>query len=358
MGSIWSDSSPIDPASGRPIKYRSSQLSPHKENQVFFDLDLLIWDAHEEGLEYAYKNTKSQTCQQLTSFEPQSKFAPGFRIGLGGFLPYDTWTLGAIYTYYHTDRHALVKFQFDLRGPVGPGIIAVWTYPSAFADHNIGARFTTAKSKWILHTSFIDLALSRECAIASHFSITALFGIRSSFLHQRYQVDYGGGNLIGGTNPVYILSSGIEMRSNSNHLGLLFGSKAKWCIGKQWDFFGHLSGALLASHFQLSHKEIDLFADSIGALQKQSVRLYSEYWTFRPQGQTSLGFRFHETFIYGHRRFQYRFSAAYEAQIWWKQNQLLRYLDRLNGSSSGANVVPMQGDLIFHGANLEVGFDF
>ena len=51
-------------------------------------------------------------------------------------------------------------------------------------------------------------------------------------------------------------------------------------------------------------------------------------------------------------------SAAYETEMWWKQNQLLRYLDVQNTTSSGANVVPTQGDLMFHGATLQFGLDF
>jgi hypothetical protein len=36
----------------------------------------------------------------------------------------------------------------------------------------------------------------------------------------------------------------------------------------------------------------------------------------------------------------------------------LRYLDVQNSTSSGANVVPSQGDLMFHGVDIEAGFDF
>jgi hypothetical protein len=88
------------------------------------------------------------------------------------------------------------------------------------------------------------------------------------------------------------------------------------------------------------------------------IRLRSEYWAFRPQGQIALGVRFSDTFLYGTRLMRYRISAAYEAQMWWKQNQLLRYIDIQNTSSSGANVAPLQGDLIFHGVDLNAGFDF
>jgi hypothetical protein len=330
------------------------------KNEIFFNVDLLVWDAREDGLEYAYKNSGTQNNQELSSFEPHSKFEPAFRLGLGGFLPYDSWTLGAIYTFYRTERHSSGEFNFNPYGTPGPGMIAVWTYPSAFSNNNNGARFSSAKNTWRLHSSFLDLELGRPCKIASYFTLTPSFGIRSAWLHQRYQVEYANGNLIlfGDGDRVAILSSGIDMYTSSNNLGLLFGCGFKWLLGKHWDLFTDLSGSFLASRFDVKRKEIDLFWNLAGILETQSIQLKSEYWSFRPQGQIALGFRFSDDFFYGTRLVRYHFTAAYEAQMWWKQNQLLRYIDVQNDFSSGANTTPMQGDLMFHGVDLEAGFDF
>lgn len=337
---------------------RPPSVQPIQKNEIFFSLDLLVWDAREEGLEYAYKNSGSQNDQELTSLEPSSKFEPAFRLGLGGFLPYDSWNFGALYTFYRTERRSSGSFSFNPTGTPGPGMIAVWTYPSAFSNNNNGARFVSAKNQWKLHSSLLDLALSRPCAIASYFHAVPMFGIRSAWLHQRYTVDYGAGNLIDNTIPVTVLSSGIEMNSASDNIGLLFGCEFNWQLANHWDLFSDLSGAFLASHFDVKRNETDLFKNATGALETQSIRLKSEYWTFRPQAQIALGIRFSDTFLYGARRIRYRISAAYEAQMWWKQNQLLRYIDVQNTFSSGANVAPSQGDLMFHGADLNAGFDF
>jgi Legionella pneumophila major outer membrane protein precursor len=342
----------------------ANPLPPKREeapkNKIFFNLDFLVWDAREEGLEYAYQNSGTQTNQELTSLEPDTKFEPGFRLGLGGFLPYDSWTLSALYTFYRTERNSSGSLNFDPAGVPGPGMIAVWTYPSAFSNNNNGARFTLAKNEWRLHSSFLDLKLSRPCKIAACFQLSPSFGIRSAWLHQRVQVDYSQGNLIlfGAGNQVTVLSSELEMYSSSNNLGLLFGSGFQWSIGKHWALTLDLSGAFLASRFDVKRSETDLFQNLAGALEKQSIRLKSEYWSFRPQGQMALGFRFSDSFLYGARLVRYHLKAAYEAQMWWKQNQLIRYLDVQNATSSGANAAPLQGDLMFHGADFEVSFDF
>ncbi len=330
------------------------------KNELFFKLDLLVWDAREEGLEYAVKNAGTQSNQELSSLEPPTKFEPGFRLGLGGFLPYDSWTLGALYTFYQTTRHSSESFDFNPFGAPGPGMIAVWTYPSAFSNNNNGARFITAKNEWRLHSSFLDLDLGRPCKIATYFTLTPSFGIRAAWLHQRYEVEYGQGNRIhfGAGDQVTVLSSEIDMNSSSSNLGLLFGSAFRWEIGKHWDFLANLSAAFLASRFDVTRDETDLFQNLAGALQTQSIRLKNEYWSFRPQAQIALGFRFSDAFRYCSHLVRYHLKAAYETQMWWKQNQLLRYIDVQNATSSGANTAPTQGDLMFHGADLEVSFDF
>ena len=170
--------------------------APSYKNNVFFSLDLLVWDARAEGLEYAYSNSQTQSNQELSSFEPESKFEPALRIEFGGFLPYDNWVLGALYTYYHSNRNHLASQSFDPLGVPGPGIISTWTYPSAFSNNNTGARFQSANNQWKLNCSFLDLSLKKDCPISSSFTVTPLFGLRSAWLHQHYNVNYNSGNTI------------------------------------------------------------------------------------------------------------------------------------------------------------------
>jgi hypothetical protein len=350
----------LDEAMRCSTPYIGRQKAPPKQSELFFTVDLLVWDAREEGLEYAYKNTGSLTNQELRSLEPSSKFEPAFRIGIGGYLPYDSWTLEAAYTLYQTRRHSSSTFDFNTLGSPGPGNVAVWTYPSAFSNNNTGARFESATSVWKLHASFLDLALGRPCLIGSSFTLTPSFGVRSAWIHQRYNTDYSNGNLIlfGAGNQVTVLSSELDMMCNSNNVGLLFGAGFKWLLGNNLDLFSDLSGSLLASHFDVNRHETDLFENLTSVLETQSVRLKSAYWSFRPQAGLTLGVRYSYPFLSGSQLMCFRVSAAYEAQMWWKQNQLLRYLDVQNSTSSGANVVPSQGDLMFHGVDIEAGFDF
>ena len=322
---------------------------------IFFAVDLLIWDSEEEGLEFVYKNKNSQINQSLTSYKPKSKFDPAFRASLGGFLPYDEWSLGAVYTYYSTERNRTVSTSFNPTAAPGPGLIAVWTYPAAFYNNNTAARFEKAKNSWDMHVSFLDLSLERECKVGSQFAITPEFGIRSAWIHQRYTVNYSQGNVItpNAGSPITVLSSAIDMNCLSNNVGPLFGLKTSWTLLKGLNFFANFSTSLLASRFHLGRGETDRYTTS-GTTYTESIDLSEKYWTFRPQADLSIGFSFniHLSPI------DYFVSGAYETQNWWKQNGLLRYIDELNATSGGAYVSQTQGNLMFHGLTLETGIRY
>ncbi len=354
---LWGQVAPLDPASGLPATIRpkkGERASVPEKGELFFYLDLLIWDALEEGLEFAYQNRQTQSTQKLVSFEPPSRFEPAFRLGAGGLFPFDRWGMEASYTFYSTNRKSSGSWSFDPGAAPGPGMISVWSAPSAFANHAIGARFIHASNQWRLHASFVDLFLSRSCAISSFFSLKPFSGLRSAFLHQLYQADYSPGNLA--APGVQIFSSHVNMHCDSNNIGPLFGCEALWRLGTRWSFFIDGSGALLASFFRSGRNETDQY--STGSLQTDVFSIEEKGWLSLPQGQLSLGFQFQETFVFGKRKGRCLISLAYEAELWWKQNRLLRYIDLLNRFSSGANTIPTQGNLLFHGANLEVQCGF
>lgn len=343
--------SPLILLYGLEIEEPEMTLNSQKAGELYFlSLDLLVWDTKEEGLEYAYKNTTSQNNQTLTSYEPKSKFEPAFRTTLGTYFPYDRWKAAATYTYYSTDREKQTSIAIDQDGPVGKGLISVWTYPAAFENNNTSARFGSAYNHWKLTTSFLDLALSRDCQIGNFFSIRPEFGVRSAWIHQRYSVDYGLGNSIQEDSiPLEIVSSSIDMNCLSNNVGPLFGLGTTWLLGSGWNIFANFSTALMATHFHVGRGEEDLFI-----LQEQTktetIDLTDRFWTFRPQASLALGLSF-EHFA---NPIHYAVRASYEAQNWWKQNALLRYIDELNTQSAGAYVSQTQGDLMFHGLTLEV----
>ena len=148
------------------------------------------------------------------------------------------------------------------------------------------------------------------------------------------------------------------MGNLSNNFGPMISLASKWRLAEQWDIFGSLSGSMLASYFHIFRKESDTSTNTVPAVQQEFFWLKRKYWAFCPQGQLAFGVRFGDCITTIHSSIYYSISASYEAQIFWKQNQLLRYVDTFDGAALSASVVPTQGDLIFQGLTIDLHMDF
>ena len=328
--------------------------------EVFCSFDLLYWEGAERGLEYAFKNSSSQTDQQLTIYDMHPVWEPAFKLGLGGHLPHDNWDLGLNYTFFRSTSYGAAKHNFDLTGTPGPGLIASWISPGAFGGNGVGVRFSGATARWKLFTQLLDGMLSRSFLVGKELAITPGFGLRCAWIHQNYNLAYSGGNTISNalSSLEKVISSNIEMSNLSNNFGPLVSIASRWRLAEQWDLFGSLSGSILASHFHVIRKESDAYTNTMSGIEQDFVWLKRKYWAFCPQGQIALGVRFGDCVTTVHRSIYYSIGASYEAQIFWKQNQLLRYVDNFQDSPLSATVVPTQGDLILHGLTIDVHGDF
>jgi hypothetical protein len=336
----------------------ASTASP--ENLFSFSLDFIYWQSRAEGLEYGLSNSGTQSNQDLKQVMPDFPFQPGFKLSLGTRLPRDFWNLSLLYTFNHSSAQDSILQPFNANGTPGPGILSVWTYPAAFSDNNVGARFQSAQSDWKLHMSLFDLALSRTAFLGKAFSVTPSFGLRCAWITQRYDLNYSGGNLIqySASSQVTVNSSQINLQQRSNNFGPFFGALLDWNLGKGLHFLTAASGALQASFSKTGRDEFDTYTNTAGALQTQAIHVSRKSTLFAPQAQGCLGFRYTDSLSTNTRISGYFLSAFYEAHVRWRLNQFLRYLDSMNASSAGANVAPTLGDLVLHGLTLEGGLNF
>ncbi len=327
---------------------------------VYCTLDFLYWESSEQGLEYAFKNKSGQTSQELTIYQTHPNWEPAFKVGLGGHLPHDNWDFGLTYTFFRTTSEDSTKHNFVRSDSPGPGLIATWIAPTAFSDNGVGVRFSYASANWKLFAQMLDGMLSRSFQIGKQLDMTSGFGLRSAWIHQNYSVSYTGGNTIPNAveNFSTVLGADVSMGNFSNNFGPMIFLASKWRLAEQWDICGSLSGSLLASYFHVFRKESDTSTNLVPAVQQEFFWLKNKYWAFCPQGQLSFGVRFGDCITTIHRSIYYSIGASYEAQIFWKQNQLLRYVDAFEGAPLTASVVPTQGDLIFQGLTVDFHMDF
>ena len=285
-------------------------------------LSFLYWGCAEKGLDYAVSSSGSlPTEMRVEQFH--FEWNPAFRLFLGFGLPRDEWELGVSYSFFFKNTTGRLYEQ----------ALSVWTSPVAFSGNNLSMLWQYTKAKWKIFSNFFDLFLSEKFCNSTALSLETSFGLRGAFFNQDYDLFY--------KNETQ--SSQVKMKNNSFHVGPGFALATTWAFTSSWSLLGSLTGAVLASHFDVSRHEVDL------APVRETYRLKDEFVTCRPQGGGRLGFLWKSC----GRGVSYEMAASYEAQIWWKQNMFLRHIDSLQ-----AQVAPVQGDLFFQGLTLDLRVNY
>ncbi len=356
---------------GAEVPSRCSYLAPHRncilsneklhQTNFYTALDFLYWQGGMDGLEYAFQNTGSQFDQTGSVEKLHFPWEPAVRLLVGYHLPYDKWwNLDFAFTYFNSTRQDHSQLVFDRINNPGPGLISVWTAPFAFGDRMIGARWTDASARWHFTADIFDLMLRHNLCVGSALSIEPAFGLKFALLRQHYKVDYTLGNQVFFSTgiPQNLISSSISMKGHSLNLGPEFSLASRWQLATHWSLFSTLSASLLGTRFTMGRDESDYAQNGSGAVFSDFIRISQPaFWTLRPQAALQFGLSWANCYSRPNFVLHYSFSLSYEAQYWWKQNMLLRYVDGGNQSLL-TEVAPTQGDLFLQGLTADIGFDF
>lgn len=317
---------------------------------LFVEADVLLWQARQRGLEFAVVNdANSLTNVQGRIVNPHFNWEAGYRIGLGYTLPYDGWRVGAYLTHFHTTSHTFVGHDLnDTFNGGGPGIISVWTHPQAFQDQAEFARWGTAEADWKLCFNIMTLEMDRAFCVGRYLTVKPHFGVKGGTIHQHFHIDYRpGGQLFPNQFANF---SQVWLRNRTFCVGPFYGFASYWKVGDHWNFFGNIAGALLSTNFQLFHNQNDQCS-----FTNDNVKLKNQFWTFRPQAEISLGITWSACLGNPCKRSQYvGISFSYEAQYWWKENELPRFYNLKNMGT----YLPSQGALMLQGLTVAAYFDF
>lgn len=340
-----------------PVRACMESPSLLDQSDVYAQISLLYWEASERGLDYGLKNTQPQFQSQMRVLQPIFNWEPALRLLAGTHLP-QGWDLDLTYSFFLHSIQSNAKHNFDPSSPstFGEGILAVWTAPKAFLSENIYARWQYASSKWKLHAQFFDLLLRCDLRNSPALLFQPAFGLKMALLQQRYTVAYAPGNIVTTSTGLVetLLRSTVNMKNRSFNLGPEMAMATRWCITNRWNLFGSLSGALLASQFNVGRNEFDVSQTASTIIG--SYRFNDTYWTYRPQAALSLGVQWGDCVCRPSKVIHYAFALSYEAQVWWKQNMFLRHIDASTAQSP--NLAPVRGDLIFQGLTFDFLIDF
>lgn len=300
---------------------------------LFLTGELLYWNAHENGLNFAVVNDgSSANISDATIKSVHSNWDVGFRVGVGYNLPHDGWDLSLSWLRFNT--HGSTKIHFDNDSFVFPSRIQP-------ADPFSGSTTTKANSEWKLLFNQLDFDLGREFFVSKWLTIRPHFGIRTDWVHQRWTNHYN--NFIGTLPPVNVK---IAYNDKWWGIGPEAGIDTQWGLGAGFSLFANASGGIAYGFHDIS------FSDKDSTSAANLADVHQIYRISHPMLDFLLGLRFDSMFY--NDRFHLGLQVGWEHHVYFNQNQFPVFV---NGTSLG-DFVSNQGDLAFQGWTFGVRFDF
>jgi len=294
---------------------------------VFFTGDLLIWQAHENGLGYVIKS-KGTALNNSSTKELHSKYSPGFRVGLGWNTPHDGWDLYANWTRLHTKA----------RGSVNTGASST-LYPTLEAPAYVAAAPNASHAHLKLHLDMIDLELGREFFVSKWLTLRPFVGMRTAWIKQRLNTDYVGVASTYNTN----------MKNNYWGVGVRPGLNTQWGLGCGFSLYGNTALSLLYGFFELDQ---DQYSVTTADVTSSNIANAHSLRVGRAIAEVQLGVRFERMLAKDHLHFS--IQAGWENLMFFGQNQF----DRFVSSAAPGVFVSNQGDLTLQGYTLSLRLDF
>ncbi|MBX7067306.1 MAG: hypothetical protein K1X28_08755 [Parachlamydiales bacterium] len=331
---------------------------------MYVSAALLFWQAKMWGLEFATKsftpNTPGSTDQtfQEKLYVPDFAWKPGFRLIVGGHLPYDEWDARIGWTVYREECTSLKKHFDSVISPAGIGLIPLWHYPFVqTSGDNVGnpLRFGTAWGNWTMILNTFDLELGRSFFPDRSIPMRLKIGAKIAATKQKVQVEYANGSEVLGISPssglpslFQTVSSKFHVRTHHWGMGPRVGLSSNWHMFYGISLIGNGAFSILYSQFNVESKYDDVIVPNPGS---SKMKMEEHFHELTPICEAMLGLDWGMNFS---NNFYLGIQLGYEWQYWWSINHARRnYVQTLPGET-----IDMRGDLQMQGLNGAVKFDF
>jgi len=207
---------------------------------VWLSGDLLCLQAKENRLDYA---NNAQGITPSANYTTSSVVQPHFAWNCGvkidaGFQPED-WFFFANWTH-------IVNTAKGVSSTNGSeGFFPLWSLGSGITDTGY---VTSAHFDWSLDTQIVDVGSIISWGFGKRFILKAHGAIRTAFLDQRFNIQYGGGFFSEGTDTV-------TMKNNFFGVGPAIGLSPNIMLGRGFNILGDIAGSALLGSFFLKQKE-------------------------------------------------------------------------------------------------------
>lgn len=335
----------------------SGMINPPGRPQVrggadlFVDGDLLYWNVHENGLNYAIVNkaaSESAARSNLANAEVRNlhgKWNWGFRVGIGYNLPHDGWDVRLNWLRFtdNTKRHA----HSDGDEAVFPTTVL----PSDPIAQDTASRRGSAR--WHLRLNQLDLDLGRQFFVSKWLTMRPHIGLRSDWIYQKLRAEYS--NFIGVAIP-----NEVEMKMKDRWwgIGVEGGLDTQWGLGNGWSIFGNLTAAIIYGFHHLDIDDVDSPAttnnsnNAASAPNGKFADIDNDYRVSQPILDLQLGLRWDNMFMDD--AIHLGLQIGWEHHVYFSQNQFPVFTDDVAFGNFASN----QGDLTLQGWTFSARLDF
>ncbi len=335
------------------------------ENEFSFTVAALVWEAHQEGLEFAVLSKNSNPTLgtypgniiEAEFQNPEFKWKGGLKIGIGYDVQHDGWDVEALWTTYH--GRANKEVDADTEG--NNTLLPLWsaysmTAPGATTQGILFAAQVNAH--WKLELDMLDLELGREFWTSKYLTLRPHIGFRGAWIRQSYEIEQFGGSWSSPFTTPDNLNDEVNLHNSFKGAGLRGGLDTVWQMGSGWGLFGNFALALVYGHFEVKNHEFTRQAQA--PFSKVDVaEIKDSFRATRGIADLALGIQY--STMFKDNRYAFTIGLSWENHIFFNQNQLWkinRTGDTVN-NTTGENVfLQSRGDLSTQGATLTLKFTF
>ncbi len=271
----------------------------------------LYWHAKVGGTEYVYSLASGKRKEESQSFD----WDLGYRLGVGVFLPIVKWEV--LGTYTHFGAH-----DTEGRGIIPPSLLV--NLRGSFFVFN-----QSIKSSYDIDYDAVSLELKRNSFLGSLLGLGSSLGVKQAWIDQKQWVTY---------SAFQQDLTKVKDRCRFKGVGPQLGMNMNCHLFSGFSFFGNVKGALLYGDFEVKHTEIP-------------IKIKGDAHLFSPN--LSFTFGLNKDFPIGGA--QIFISLAYEADYYWRQNQMVTMEDTGRGR---LKIARQADDLTFYGVTGHLGIEF
>lgn len=324
-----------------PVEEITPKAGPCVQDSVgvYVTADFTYWTARQDDLEFAMTIARNFDVEVGSEshpsrgkvYRPDSKWKPGFKVGLGHDLCFDGWDVYGEYTWFHlgnssnsvstTSNLVLYDSYWFINDPGNPST-SVFLQGEAHAD-------------WSLNFNVVDLEVGRNFYVSPRLMLRPFCGLKGFWDKQTYKVDF----------EDFTAASVNSMKSQMKNwgVGILAGIQTAWHISRSISVVGDLALSALWEQFKVKRSDNFLFLNTNTGI----VNVSDSFHSVKPVIEWMLGARWEDWF--GCDTYHVALEAGWEEQYWFAQNQFIR----MPGSAAGNG-----GDLIFQGLTMKARIDF